>query len=228
MSLNEENELQRCRGLVAKLKQGACIALVSDAGTPLISDPGYRLVGAVQNAGLGIRAVPGASSVTAALSICGLPIHRFVFEGFLSSRTAARRSRLIDLKFEERTLVFFESPRRLLAVLSDMRLAFGDHRRATLVREISKRFEAVIAGTLIELEERAHLDSALRKGELVIVVEGSDNSSAEFTVNSLDLVSILSQYLSPRDASSVAARLTGGRKSEFYRLILDNLRCEKT
>jgi 16S rRNA (cytidine1402-2'-O)-methyltransferase len=221
VSLHDQNEAQRCRSLVARLTDGESIALVSDAGTPLISDPGYRLVCAVRTAGLEVRAVPGASAITAALSICGLPAHRFVFEGFLPARAAARRSRLVDLAHEERTLVFFESPRRLVPTLADMRVIFDQPRNAALVREISKRFETVITGPLSVLEDRVRLDTDLQRGEAVIVVEGSDRSIDEYLVNPLQLVTVLSEYLPARVASTAAARITGGRKNDFYRLVLE-------
>ncbi|MEE2803823.1 MAG: 16S rRNA (cytidine(1402)-2'-O)-methyltransferase, partial [Pseudomonadota bacterium] len=165
VSLHEQNEARRCRSLVDRLEDGESIALVSDAGTPLISDPGYHLVCAVRAAGFEVRAIPGASAITAALSICGLPVHRFVFEGFLPARAAARRSRLDDLAREERTLVFFESPRRLISTLADMQVMFDQARQAALVREISKRFETVITGTLAMLEDRVRLDTVLQRGE---------------------------------------------------------------
>ena len=223
VSLHEQNEVRRCRSLITWLEGGESIALVSDAGTPLISDPGYRLVCAVRAAGLEVRAVPGASAITAALSICGLPAHRFVFEGFLPARAAARRSRLADLAQEKRTLVFFESPRRLISTLADMRAMFDQARQAALVREISKRFETVITGTFAVLEDRVRLDPVLQRGEAVIVVEGSDRPCDEHSVNPLQLVTVLSEYLPPRVASMAAARITGGRKNDFYRLVLEQL-----
>ena len=166
-SLNQHNEMKKTPKILQQLSQGKSVALVSDSGTPLISDPGYRLVCAVRAAGLEVRAVPGASAITAALSICGLPAHRFVFEGFLPARTAARRSRLADLTQEKRTLVFFESPRRLISTLADMRAMFDQTRQAALVREISKRFEAVITGTFALLEDRVRLDPDLQRGSFI-------------------------------------------------------------
>jgi 16S rRNA (cytidine1402-2'-O)-methyltransferase len=223
ISLHEQNEERRCRSLITRLENYESIALVSDAGTPLINDPGYRLVCAVRAAGFEIRAIPGASAITAALSICGLPTHRFAFEGFLPARASARRSRLADLAHEERTLVFFESPRRLISTLADMRVLFDEARQAALVREISKRFETVITGTLTALEDRVRLDTALQRGEVVIVVEGSNKQCDEYSVNPVQLVTVLSEYLSPRVASMAAARITGGRKNDFYRLVLEQL-----
>jgi 16S rRNA (cytidine1402-2'-O)-methyltransferase len=225
VSLHEQNEARRCRALVTRLEDGESIALVSDAGTPLISDPGYRLVCAARASGFEVRAIPGASAITAALSICGLPIHRFVFEGFLPARTSARRSRLADLSREERTLVFFESPRRLISTLADMQAVFDGTRQAALVREISKRFETVITGTLAVLEGRVRLDTVLQRGEVVIVVDGFDRPSCgEHLVNPVQLVTVLREFLPPRAASVAAARITGGRKNDFYRLALEQQR----
>jgi 16S rRNA (cytidine1402-2'-O)-methyltransferase len=224
VSLHEQNEERRCKSLVTRLEKGEAMALVSDAGTPLISDPGYRLVRAVHAAGLSVRAIPGASAVTAALSICGLPTNRFTFEGFLPVRAAARRSRLANLVREERTMVFFESPRRLLSTLTDMRVLFGEERQITLVREISKKFEAVLRGAVAELQEQVRLDDNLQRGELVIVVDGDHKSEPQYLINPLELMTFLGEHLPHREASVTAARITGGRANDFYRLFLEHLK----
>ena len=220
LSLHENNEIRRCPSLIARLKKGEAIALVSDAGTPLISDPGYRLVRAVREAGFEVRAIPGASAITAALSICGLSSHRFAFEGFLPSRVTARQSLLAELVCEKRTLVFFESPRRLVATLADMRKIFGDERQASVVREISKHFEGVLTGSLKHLEILVEADRNLQNGELVIVVDGSDEVNLLSLIEPLQLMVVLAEYLPHREASIVAARITGGKKNDFYQLLL--------
>ncbi len=223
VSLHDHNEAQRCNVLVENLRAGYSIALVSDAGTPLISDPGYQLIRAAHAAGREVRAVPGASAVTAALSICGLPTDRFVFEGFLPARASARRTRLEDLTYESRTLVFFEAPHRLFSTLADLEATLGDGRQAALVREISKRFENVVTGSIGILKNRAGSDSDLCRGELVIVVEGAGEKRTECFVDPRQVVKVLTEYLPPRVASEAAARLTGRRKNELYRLALTEL-----
>ena len=175
---------------------------------------------AVREAGFEVRAIPGASAITAALSICGLSSHRFVFEGFLPSRVAARQSLLAELVCEKRTLVFFESPRRLVATLADMRKIFGDGRQASVVREISKHFEGVLTGSLKHLEILVEADRNLQNGELVIVVDGSDEVNLLSLIEPLQLMVILAEYLPHREASIAAARITGGKKNDFYLLLL--------
>lgn len=223
ISLHEHNEARRCASLVLRLKRGEAIALVSDAGTPLINDPGYHLVRAVRAAGFSVRAVPGVSAITAALSICGLSTSRFAFEGFLSNRAASRQSQLSKLVHEERTLVFFESPRRLLSTLDDMCNIFGEARQAAVVREISKRFEMVLTGSLRELGSKVRDDKNIQRGELVIVVDGGDGSHLQNLIDPLQLMIILAEYVPHRDASMLAARITGGKKNDFYRLLLEHM-----
>ena len=224
VSLHDQNEIRQCKFLVNKMQHGASIALVSDAGTPLISDPGYRLVRAVREAGFEVRAVPGASAITAALSICGLAINRFVFEGFLPTRSPSRQTRLSQLANEERTMVFFESPMRIISSLDDMRLIFGANRQLSVVREISKKFESVITGTVDAVIEAINGDERLQQGELVIIIEGADNTlNVSPEIDPATVVQILIEHLPPRVASEVAARIVGGRKNDVYRLVLEQL-----
>jgi|TARA_B100000686_G_scaffold346158_1_gene432159 16S rRNA (cytidine1402-2'-O)-methyltransferase len=224
VSFHDNNEASRCPYLLARLSNGESIALVSDAGTPLINDPGYRLVRAAHDAGLTVKAVPGASAITAALSICGLPTDRFIFEGFLPVRSVARQSRLRSLARDERTLIFFEAPHRILGTIGDMRQSLGELRQASVVREISKRFEGVIIGPLLEIEHSIKLDKNLERGEIVIIVEGNRKTQTQFLVDPLKLMSVLTEYLPHREASAVAAKITDGRKNDFYRLFLNHLK----
>ncbi len=224
VSFHNNNEENRCSYLLTRLSNGESIALVSDAGTPLINDPGYHLVRAAHDAGLAVKAVPGASAITAALSVCGLPTDRFVFEGFLPVRSAARQSQLKKLARDERTLIFFEAPHRILRAIVDMRQCLGELRRIAIVREISKRFESVITGSLSEIEHRIKLDKNLERGEIVVVVEGNKKAQAQVLVDPLKLMQVLTEYLPHREASSVAAEITDGRKNDFYRLLLEYLK----
>src|SRR4051812_8682095 len=173
VSLHEHNETERIDELMTKLRAGARIALVSDAGTPLLSDPGFELVRRVSSEGMSVVAVPGPSAITAALSIAGLPTERFSFEGFLPARLAERRARLKELATETRTQVFFEAPHRIAESLEDMSAAFGTSRRAAVARELTKVFETVYRGTLAELAVAARRDSNFTRGEITVVVEGA-------------------------------------------------------
>ncbi|HFQ91680.1 MAG TPA: 16S rRNA (cytidine(1402)-2'-O)-methyltransferase, partial [Chromatiales bacterium] len=170
LSLHEHNEAQASARVVRRLQAGQSVALISDAGTPLISDPGYELVRMVQAAGLRVIPVPGPSALTAALSVAGLPNDRFVFEGFLPPRAAARRARLEQLRDEPRTLVFYEAPHRILESLQDMMAVFGAQREATVARELTKTFETVRRDRLEALVAWAAGDGEQRRGEIVVLV----------------------------------------------------------
>ncbi len=162
VSLHEHNESERIVELLEKLRAGARIALVSDAGTPLLSDPGFELVRRVAQEGMPVIAVPGPSAITAALSIAGLPTERFTFEGFLPARLAERRTRIGELRHETRTLVFFEAPHRIAESLEDLAAGFGADRRAAVARELTKVFETVYRATLSQLAAQARSDANLR------------------------------------------------------------------
>ncbi len=174
VSYFEHNEEHRTPALIARLERGENLAIITDAGTPTISDPGYRLVRAAVAAGIRIAAIPGPSAVIAALSIAGLPTDRFTFEGFLPQRAGARRNAIAALRREPRTMVFYEAARRLPATLADMEAIFGAARAAAVVREISKTFEESVRGTLAELH--AHFAAAPPRGEIVLVVAGAPTS----------------------------------------------------
>ena len=169
-SLYEHNEAQKAPELVRRLATGASIALVSEAGTPLISDPGYRLIQLAIAQGIAIVPIPGACAAIAALTIAGLPTDRFVFEGFLPKRPGKRRRRLEELRSESRTMIFYESPRRICALLADMQAVWGD-RRIVLARELTKKFEEILRGRLSEVQ--ALLAERPPLGEVTLVVEGA-------------------------------------------------------
>lgn len=212
----EHNEERRVPELVARLKAGEKIALVTDAGTPAISDPGFRLVRAALDADVRVIAVPGASAVIAALSIAGIPTDRFTFEGFVPSRDAARSKLLEELRRERRTMVFYEAARRLADTLGAMAFALGESREAAVVAEITKTYERTIRGTLAELERHFRATPAL--GEIVIVVAGAPPQQAG--ASALDVHEALEVLreagLGLKQASAVVARLTGKGRREVY------------
>jgi 16S rRNA (cytidine1402-2'-O)-methyltransferase len=216
-SLHEHNEHERAPALIARLRAGDRIALVSDAGTPLMSDPGALLVAAAARAGVEIVALPGPCAAIAALSVAGLSTERFVFEGFLPAKQAARRAALARLALEPRTLVFYEAPHRLAATLADLADAFGGTREASVARELTKRFERIYRGTLLELAERCAVDSNMTRGEIVLVVAGAavveDDTDA---LAAERVLGVLLQELPVSQAARLAAQLTGRSRKELY------------
>lgn len=219
IAVHEHNEERQAARLIERLLQGANIALVSDAGTPLLSDPGYRVVRMAAGRGIEIVAVPGPSAVTAALSVSGLPTDRFVFEGFPPARSAARRKRLAELRAEPRTMVFFESSHRIEACLADMRDLFGPERPAALCRELTKQFETVLRGPLSDLRERVSADPDQRKGEFVLVIAGSASSGRLEFDAALALAAELQAQVGASQAARIAARLHGVSRRELYRAL---------
>ena len=216
-SLHEHNEHERVAGLVERLLRGADMALVSDAGTPLMSDPGALLVSAAASAGVTIVAVPGACAAIAALSIAALPAERFAFEGFLPAKSSARKRALAELAAETRTLVFYEAPHRLNESLADLSAAFGGERAAVVAREITKKFETVYRGTLAALSLRAAQDADMSRGEIVIVVRGGAEQRPDDEVAAAEKVlRVLLEELPVSQAARIAARITGRGRSELY------------
>jgi 16S rRNA (cytidine1402-2'-O)-methyltransferase len=219
LSLHDYNEAQRSASLVQRMLAGDVIALVSDAGTPLLSDPGYQLVRAAAAAGVTVRTIPGPSAVTAALSIAGLATDRFVFEGFLPAAAGARRKALGLLAGEHRTLVFFEAPHRLIETLADMAAAFGDARAAVVARELTKTFESVYRGTLAELVALAAVDARMSRGEIVVLVERAAHHEVAGDMELLTrALPLLLAEMPPARAASIAAKLSGVPRDEAYAL----------
>lgn len=222
VSLHEHNETARVAGLLDRLRGGEAVALVSDAGTPLISDPGYRLVLAARQAGVTVLAVPGPSSVTAALSVAGLPTDRFYFEGFLPARSSARKRRLEALCDIGCTVVFFESGRRLAETLRDMAAAFGDNREAAISRELTKQFEVTRRDQLAELRVWQAADPNQSRGEFVVMVAPAAGSVDTEAIESINidvdqLLALLRQEgLSAKGAARIAAKLSGRSANQFY------------
>ncbi|MCO5761356.1 MAG: 16S rRNA (cytidine(1402)-2'-O)-methyltransferase [Chromatiaceae bacterium] len=220
LSLHEYNERDRLASVVGLLREGKAVALVSDAGTPLISDPGFPLVRELRRQGLKVIPVPGPSSVLAALSVAGLPTDRFVFEGFLPAKTAARCERLQALAGEERTLVFLEASHRVGEALVDLATVFGPERWAVVARELTKRFEEVHGAPLGQLADWLEADPHRQRGEFVLVVQGAPRAVEADTPETRRLLAVLLAELPPSRAVVVAARLTGLRKKPLYELAL--------
>jgi len=216
LALHEHNEEQQAPQLIGRLLQGLDVALISDAGTPLLSDPGYRLVGLAADAGIEVVAVPGPSAVTAALSISALPTDRFAFEGFLPARPAARRKALLPLQREPRTLVFFESSHRIAECLADLAQVLGAERKAALCREMTKQFETVLRGSLAGLIEQVGDDPNQRKGEFVLVVAGSDAAADSALPEALRLAGELQPLLGSSQAARIAARFFDVPRRDVY------------
>jgi 16S rRNA (cytidine1402-2'-O)-methyltransferase len=219
LSLHQHNESQRASALLARLAAGECVALVSDAGTPLLSDPGFELVQRAVQAGYEVTAVPGASAITAALAVAALPTDRFCFEGFLPARARERRAALAALAHEPRTLVFFEAPHRIVAALADMEAEFGAGRSGVVARELTKVHETIYRGTLGELAARARDDTNFARGEITVVVQGAPPASRGVDEPLLRrAVDLLTKELPPGRAAAIAAQLTGATRAAAYAL----------
>jgi len=218
-AMHEHNEEQAAAGILERIRNGDAIALISDAGTPLISDPGYRLVCAARDAGLPVFSVPGPSAITTALSIAGLPPDRFAFEGFLPSKPAARKKKLQELVSEMRTLVFFESSHRIEAAIRDMAEIFGEQRLAAVCRELTKKFETVIRSSLAEISKQLAADRNQTRGEFVVIVNGYQGNEDQALLNAHKIALELLQYLTASQAARVAAKLNDVPRRQVYRLL---------
>ncbi|GAB2669879.1 16S rRNA (cytidine(1402)-2'-O)-methyltransferase [Arenimonas aestuarii] len=216
LALHEHNEADVAWKLVERLKAGDSLALVSDAGTPLVSDPGYRLVREVRAAGLRVIPLPGPCAAIAALSVAGLPSDRFCFEGFLPAKASGRRERLTALAREPRTLVFYESSHRIEECLADLVAIFGPEREAVLARELTKLFETVLGDTLGELAERVAADDNQRKGEFVLVVRGCEDDGEARLIEGQRIYAKLAEHLKPSVAARLAADLSGAPRKALY------------
>lgn len=216
LALHEHNEADMAWKLVERLRGGDSLALVSDAGTPLVSDPGYRLVREVRAAGLRVSPVPGACAAVAALSVAGIPSDRFCFEGFLPAKGSARRERLAELAKETRTLVFYESSHRIEESLADMVAAFGGEREAALARELTKLFETVLGDTLAGIAAQVAADANQRKGEFVLVVRGCEDDTAARLIDGQRLYAKLAEHIKPSLAAKLAADISGAPRKALY------------
>ena len=217
IALHEHNERDAVDAIVRRMQGGDAVALISDAGTPLISDPGFRLVRAARAAGIRCIPVPGACAAIAALSVAGLPSDRFVFEGFLPPKAAARRSRLQELAGDARTLIFYESSHRVAESLADMRDVFGADREAVLARELTKLFETVLGAPLAELAARVVADPDQQRGEHVILVAGRGEEVDAKLAEGQRVFAILREELPPAKAAKLAAAISGAPRKDLYR-----------
>ncbi len=219
-ALHDHNEAKVVDRLIAVLADDKSIALVSDAGTPLISDPGFRLVAAAHARGFRVVPIAGASAVTAALSVAGLPTERFCFEGFLPAKQKARRTRLAKLGSETRTIVLYESVHRIRACLADLVAEFGEDRGAFIGRELTKIHEQCIQASLGELLSQLDDDTIVAKGEFVIIVRGtSDTQTSSLDVDRL-LIELIDHFPS-KDVAKIASRVTGLTRNDLYKRILE-------
>jgi len=222
LALHEHNERERSDGVLDLLEKGSSIALVSDAGTPLISDPGYVLVREARSRGLVVTPIPGACALIAALSAAGLPTDRFRFEGFLPAKRGARRAALKALKHEVATLVFYESPHRILETAAEIAETFGDNREVVFGRELTKAFETFYAGAAAEVSAQLAADPYAVKGEFVVMVHGATQAPEEGVNLDVDLLlRLLTVELPVKKAARMAADLTGLSKNELYQRALD-------
>jgi len=221
LAYHDFNEDQQVERLLARVDSGEDIALISDAGTPLVSDPGYHLVRQAHKQGLKVVPIPGPSAVIAALCCAGLASDRFTFEGFLPARSASRLATLQALQGESRTMIFYEAPHRIMECLIDLQKCFGDEREITMARELTKTFETILFGTILQLLERVKSDANQQKGEIVLVLAGCQAKRQEVDESSIHTLKILLKELPLKQACALAAQITGQKKNILYAMALE-------
>ncbi|EJF32778.1 16S rRNA (cytidine(1402)-2'-O)-methyltransferase [Enterobacter sp. Ap-916] len=222
-ALHDHNEQQKSETLLAKLQEGQSIALVSDAGTPLINDPGYHLVRTCREAGIRVVPLPGPCAAIAALSAAGLPSDRFCYEGFLPAKSKGRRDALKAIEQEPRTLIFYESTHRLLDSLDDICTVLGESRYVVLARELTKTWESIHGAPVGELLAWVKEDENRRKGEMVLIVEGFKvQSDDELPAEALRTLALLQTELPLKKAAALAAEIHGVKKNALYKYALEN------
>jgi 16S rRNA (cytidine1402-2'-O)-methyltransferase len=221
-ALHDHNESAVAEKLIRELQAGKSIALVSDAGTPLISDPGFRLLRQVHQAGITVTPIPGASALIAALSVSGLPTDRFAYEGFLPAKHAARLKRLRSLATETRTIILFESVHRVADTVNDLISTHGASRNAFLGRELTKLYEQCVSADLQTIADRLANGSIPAKGEFVIAVEGAPATTADESIINADrLLKALADVVPGKQAVAIVAELSGQNRNELYARMLD-------
>lgn len=217
IAYHDHSDELRTEQLIARMQAGDSIALISDAGTPLVSDPGYRLVRSARQAGIRVVPVPGACAMIAALSAAGLPSDRFAFEGFLPAKQVARCTQLQTLAADPRTLIFYEAPHRILETLQDMAQVFGAEREVVMARELTKTFETIKGDKVGELALWVERDSNQQRGEIVLLVQGAPKPDSELmTPAQLHTMTVLLAELPVKQAASIGAKLTGLKKNFLY------------
>lgn len=223
IAYHDHSDDSRVDQLVAKMQAGESIALISDAGTPLVSDPGYRLVRSARQAGIQVVPIPGACAMIAALSAAGLPSDRFAFEGFLPAKQIARCTQLQSLAADSRTLIFYEAPHRILETLQDMVQVFGPEREVVIAREITKTFETIKGDSVAALVDWVAADSNQQRGEIVLLVHGAPKQENEMlTPEQIHIMKVLLDELPVKQAASIGAKLTGLKKNFLYDWALQN------
>lgn len=221
IAVHEHNERQICDSLLERIEKGENIALISDAGTPLLSDPGYFLVNQARERDIHVVPIPGVSAVITALSVAGLPTDRFVFEGFLPSKSNARQQKLELIKNDTRTVIFYEAPHRIVEMLKDCKLAFGGQRKVVLARELTKTFETVHGDELDSLIPWVEADNNQQKGEFVVLVHGAAaREDIGIDADAERILLILLKELPVKQATALAAKITGLKKNALYQYAL--------
>jgi 16S rRNA (cytidine1402-2'-O)-methyltransferase len=222
ISYHDHSEEKQVKKIIDELLCGKSVALISDAGTPLISDPGYKLVNAAKDKSIKVSPVPGPCALIAAISASGLPSDRFIFEGFLPSKSIPRVTKIQNISADSRTIIFYEAPHRILETLIDMIKVIGPSRKIVLARELTKTYETFISGTLESVLQIIEKDLNQQKGEIVIVLAGADSSEKKIeTQDSKRILSVLLQELPLKQAVSLGSKITGIQKNIFYKLALD-------
>ncbi|GAB1262214.1 16S rRNA (cytidine(1402)-2'-O)-methyltransferase [Aurantivibrio plasticivorans] len=222
VAYHDHNEQESTKGLLKRLAEGDSIALISDAGTPLVSDPGYRLVRAARQAGIPVVPIPGACAAITALSVAGVPSDKFSFEGFLPNKSTQRIAVFEALVNHTHTLIFYEAPHRLLDCLRDLQTVFGEEREIVLARELTKTYETVVDGSVADLIDFVSQDNNQQKGEIVLVVRGSSREKQDdVSIEAQRVLNILGD-LPPKKAAAYTAEITGVNKKMLYQWLVDN------
>jgi len=220
LSMHDHNERQRQEYIAELLQQGKSIALVSDAGTPLISDPGFHLVRHCRSLGLNVSPVPGACAAISALSVAGLPTDRFAFEGFLPSKSGARKTTLANLANEPRTMVFYDAPRRAIDTIADIVEVLGNERYVVIARELTKTFETIHSDSAVNLLTWLQADPNQLKGEMVLIIEGYHQDPSAISTQVIETLKLLVAELPPKKACAIAAKIYGVKKNALYDIAL--------
>lgn len=220
-SLHDHNEQEKAHVLIEKLQAGISIALISDAGTPLINDPGYHLVKACRENGIKVVPIPGACAAIAALSVAGLPSDKFIYEGFLPAKSKARQDSLASLITEPRTMIFYESTHRLLETLKDMQTIFGANKQIVLAKELTKTWETIVSLPVNELIDWLNQDVSRQKGEFVLIVAGYIESNKDIDPKAINTLKLLQKELPLKKAAAITAEIYGLKKNQLYQIGLN-------
>ena len=220
-SLHDHNEQEKAHVLIEKLQSGLSIALVSDAGTPLINDPGYHLVKACRENDIKVVPIPGACAAIAALSVAGLPSDKFIYEGFLPAKSKARQDSLASLITEPRTMIFYESTHRILETLKDMQTIFGADKQIVLAKELTKTWETIVSFPVNELIDWLNQDASRQKGEFVLIVAGYTESNKDIDPKAINTLKLLQKELPLKKAAAITAEIYGLKKNQLYQIGLN-------